>query len=89
MSNPTDIGTAPECKTIPVTFRDRKHFYAVVGWLNTHIGRGKENWTIHGRPLKTIKKMEQGIQKPCKFNITVKNVEALTEEDALYLNMGL
>lgn len=93
MSNPTDTvtSTASECfvKKIPVTFRDRKHFYSVVNWLNEHVGRGKENWTIHGRPLKVIKANERGDKKPAKFNIAVKNVDAITDEDALYLNMGL
>lgn len=38
-----------------VTIRDREHFYKIVGWLNTNVGHGENNWTMEGRVLKSLK----------------------------------
>lgn len=38
-----------------VTIRDREHFYKLVNWLNVHVGKGEDKWTMEGRVLKTIK----------------------------------
>jgi hypothetical protein len=37
-----------------VTIRDREHFYKIVNWLNTNVGKGSDKWTMEGRVLKTI-----------------------------------
>lgn len=41
--------------TFRVTIRDREHFYKLVNWLNTNVGRGTDKWTFEGRVLKTLK----------------------------------
>lgn len=41
--------------TFGVIIRDREHFYRVVNWLNTHLGKGEDKWTMQGRILKTLK----------------------------------
>lgn len=41
--------------TFRVTVRDREHFYKLVNWLNSHIGKGEEKWTMEGRVLKALK----------------------------------
>jgi hypothetical protein len=41
--------------TFRVIIRDRDHFYKLVHWLNANVGRGEENWTMEGRPLKSLK----------------------------------
>ena len=38
-----------------VTIRDRDHFYKLVNWLNTNVGKGADKWTMEGRVLKTLK----------------------------------
>jgi hypothetical protein len=38
-----------------VTIRDREHFYKIVTWLNTYVGRGESNWTMEGHVLKVLK----------------------------------
>ena len=37
-----------------VTIRDRDHFYRLVNWLNTNVGKGSKKWTMEGRVLKTL-----------------------------------
>lgn len=41
-----------------IKFRDVKHFYVVVNWLNSTIGRGREKWTMSGR--KTLARLQKG-----------------------------
>ena len=38
-----------------VTIRDREHFYKLVNWLNTNVGKGEDKWTMEGRVLKTLR----------------------------------
>jgi hypothetical protein len=38
-----------------VTIRDREHFYRIVNWLNTNVGKGVDKWTMEGRALKSLK----------------------------------
>ena len=42
--------------TFDIDFRDEKHFYDVVRWMETNVGHGKDKWTIDGRVLKHLKK---------------------------------
>lgn len=37
-----------------VTIRDREHFYKIVNWLNTNVGKGEDKWTMEGRVLKKL-----------------------------------
>ncbi len=41
--------------TFRLTIRDRDHFYKIVNWLNTNVGKGEDKWTMEGRALKIIK----------------------------------
>jgi hypothetical protein len=38
-----------------ITIRDRDHFYRLVNWLNEHVGKGQDNWTMEGRVLRALK----------------------------------
>lgn len=40
--------------TFKITIRDRTHFYSVVKWLNTHVGKGSDKWTMQGRVLRSL-----------------------------------
>lgn len=52
---PVNLKEKNAAHTFKVTIRDRDHFYKLVNWLNTNVGRGVENWTMEGRVLKTLK----------------------------------
>lgn len=63
MNNPTISKTPPvnlkeqkAVHTFRVTIRDRDHFYKLVNWLNSNVGKGEDKWTMEGRVLKTISK---------------------------------
>ena len=38
-----------------ITIRDREHFYRIVTWLNTNVGKGEDKWTMEGRVLRSLK----------------------------------
>jgi hypothetical protein len=67
--------------TFRVTIRDRDHFYKLVNWLNTNVGKGTSCWTMEGRVLKTLK---QG--KPVSPKIYVFKKE-FDPSSALYLSL--
>ena len=52
---PVNLKEKNAAHTFKVTIRDREHFYKLVNWLNTNVGKGEENWTMEGRILKTLK----------------------------------
>jgi hypothetical protein len=52
---PVNLKEENAAHTFRVLIRDREHFYKMVEWLNTNVGKGSENWTMEGRVLKTIK----------------------------------
>lgn len=52
---PVNLKEQNAIHTFRVTIRDRDHFYKLVNWLNTNVGKGEENWTMEGRVLKTLK----------------------------------
>jgi len=66
---------------INIGFRDKDHFYKVVKWLNTHVGHGKENWTIDGRVLRLLKR-----HAVVNRAVIIRN-PAFEENDALYLSL--
>jgi len=39
-----------------ITIRDKDHFYKLVHWLNTNVGKGIDKWTMDGHVLKKLKK---------------------------------
>jgi hypothetical protein len=67
--------------TFRVTIRDTAHFYKIVNWLNTNVGKGQDKWTMEGRVLKTLK---QGKSVSPKVYIFVDSFE---ESSSLYLSL--
>jgi hypothetical protein len=64
-----------------LTIRDRDHFYKIVNWLNSNLGKGEEYWTMEGRVLKTLK---QG--KPATPRVYIFKQE-FDESASLYLSL--
>ncbi len=52
---PVNLKEKNAVHTFRVTIRDRDHFYKIVNWLNTNVGKGEDNWTMEGRVLKSLK----------------------------------
>lgn len=52
---PVNLKEKNAAHTFRVTIRDREHFYKLVNWLNTNVGKGQDKWTMEGRVLKTLK----------------------------------
>ena len=52
---PVNLKEKNAAHTFRVTIRDREHFYKLVNWLNTNVGKGEDKWTMEGRVLKTLK----------------------------------
>jgi len=67
--------------TFRVTIRDQPHFYKIVNWLNTNVGKGEDKWTMEGRVLRILK---QG--KTVSPNIYIYRVD-FEESNALYLSL--
>jgi len=55
--------------TIPVTFRDKDHFYKVIRWLNANVGSGTRNWTFSGRVLNQLKRGETVTRDVYVYNV--------------------
>jgi hypothetical protein len=68
-------------QSFDVTIRDREHFYKITKWLNTNVGTGKENWTIQGRVLRSLKEGKSVTRKVYIFR------PDLDEESSLYLSL--
>ena len=54
-NQPVNLKEKNAAHNFRVTIRDREHFYKLVNWLNTNVGKGKDKWTMEGRVLKTLK----------------------------------
>ena len=54
-AQPVNLKEQNAAHTFRVTIRDREHFYKLVNWLNTNVGKGEDKWTMEGRVLKTLK----------------------------------
>lgn len=52
---PVNLKEQNAAHTFRVTIRDKDHFYKLVSWLNTNVGKGEDKWTMEGRVLKTLK----------------------------------
>lgn len=52
---PVNLKEKNAIHTFRITIRDTVHFYKIVNWLNTNVGKGEGNWTMEGRVLKTLK----------------------------------
>lgn len=52
---PVNLKEQNASHTFAVTIRDRDHFYKIVNWLNTNVGKGEDKWTMEGRVLKSLK----------------------------------
>lgn len=75
---------AKDLMKINIVFRDTDHFYKVVKWLNTHVGHGKENWTIDGRVLRLLKRKHA--IGPVSRAVVIRNA-SFKADDALYLTL--
>lgn len=52
---PVNLKEQNAAHTFRVTIRDRDHFYKIVNWLNTNVGKGTDKWTMEGRVLRNLK----------------------------------
>jgi hypothetical protein len=52
---PVNLKEQNASHTFPITIRDSVHFYKVVNWLNEHVGKGEDKWTMEGRVLKILR----------------------------------
>lgn len=69
------------CHTFTVKVRDTAHFYRIVQWMNTNVGKGKEFWTTRGKVRRFL---SEG--KPHDTTIYV-FVPTFETESALFLNL--
>lgn len=67
--------------TFTITFRDTGHFYRVVNWMNSQVGKGGDKWTVQGRVLKTLKQQKTVTSKVYVF------VENFDESAASFLSL--
>jgi len=52
---PVNLKAKNALHTFRVTIRDEVHFYKLVAWLNTNVGKGEDKWTFEGKVLKFLK----------------------------------
>lgn len=52
---PVNLKEQNALHTFSITIRNREHFYKIVNWLNSNVGKGPEYWTMGGRVLKNLK----------------------------------
>jgi len=78
---PPNLKEQNACYSFRVTVRDREHFYKLVNWLNTHVGFGKENWSMQGNVLKNLNSGKSISRKIYIFN------ESFDQETSLYLSL--
>jgi len=78
---PVNLKEQDAAHTFKVTIRDREHFYKIINWLNTNVGKGKDRWTSEGRILKHLKS-----GKPITRSIYIFRQD-FDPQSALYLNL--
>ena len=66
-----------------VTIRDTDHFYKIVSWLNTNVGKGTQYWTMEGHVLKVLRRNNGKTISP-KIYIFRQDFDP---ESSLYLNL--
>lgn len=37
-----------------VPIRDREHFFRIINWMNSNVGKGREFWSIEGKVMKHL-----------------------------------
>ena len=52
---PVNLKAKNALHTFRVTIRDEVHFYKLVNWLNTNVGKGEDKWTFEGKVLKFLR----------------------------------
>lgn len=52
---PVNLKEANALHQFRLTIRDEAHFYKVVNWLNSNVGKGRDHWTFEGRQLKILR----------------------------------
>lgn len=78
---PVNLKEQNASHTFRVTIRDRDHFYKIVNWLNSNVGKGEDKWTMEGRVLKSLK-----AGNPVSPKIYIFNPD-LDGQAALYLSL--
>ena len=78
---PVDLKEQKAAHTFRVTIRDREHFYKLINWLNTNVGKGEDKWTMEGRVLKTLNTGKTVSPKIYIFR------EDFDESSSLYLSL--
>ena len=78
---PVNLKEKNAAHTFRVTIRDREHFYKIVNWLNTNVGKGSDKWTMEGRVLKQLKNGKSVSPKIYVFK------EDFAEDNSLYLSL--
>ena len=73
-----------ENKSMKISFRDKEHFYKIVHWLNGNVGKGKNNWTIHGKVLKHLR---HSGSKVIARNVIIHKDGIDLDETQLYLTL--
>lgn len=80
-TTPVNLKEKNAAHTFRVTIRDREHFYKIVNWLNTNVGKGEDKWTMEGRVLRNIKAGKSVNPKIYIFK------EDFDETNSLYLSL--
>ena len=62
--------------------RDTEHFYKVVKWLNTNVGRGSDKWTMKGK----IRRQLQSGAGPVETVVYI-FIDEFSEDNALFVNL--
>ena len=78
---PVNLKEQNAAHTFRVTIRDRDHFYKIVNWLNTNVGKGEDKWTMEGRVLRNLKAGKTVTPKVYIFK------EDFDTASSLYLNL--
>lgn len=80
-NKPVNLKEQNAAHTFCVNIRDRDHFYRIVNWLNSNVGKGKGMWTMEGRVLKTLKQGKTVSPKVYIFR------QDFDPQSALYLSL--
>lgn len=78
---PVNLKEKNSCYTFRLTIRDVQHFYTIVKWLNSNVGKSSSSWTFEGRVLRTLKKGQIATPLVYIFN------DNFDKDSILFLNL--
>jgi hypothetical protein len=67
--------------TFTLTFRDLPHFYRVINWMNSQVGKGEDKWTVKGRVKKVLVQQKTVTTKVYVF------IDGFDPSNALFLSL--